>query len=134
MTGLTLILIARLFHELNQAYELLLDPLRRLAVDTKLKAKQVRKERYKTYDSKRKVLVEELEERERAFKKQRVDKQRDDLKRYQDTERVKEEGRKLREDKEKELREREHERAATPPPRPEDEPPSIGVLWLWLGL
>ncbi|KIY69689.1 DnaJ-domain-containing protein [Cylindrobasidium torrendii FP15055 ss-10] len=118
---------ARLFHELNQAYELLLDPLRRLAVDTKLKAKQVRKERYKTYDNKRKVLVEELEERERAFKRQRANKQRDDLKRYQDTERVKEEGRRLREEKEKELREREHERVATPPPRPEDEPPSIGA-------
>ncbi|KXN82251.1 Pre-mRNA-splicing factor cwf23 [Leucoagaricus sp. SymC.cos] len=94
---------ARLFHELNQAYELLLDPLRRLALDQKLRVKLARKERYKAYDAKRKHLVEELEERERqAVKKARMG--RDEEARVErETERIKEEGRRLREMKQMEM-------------------------------
>ncbi|KAF9443117.1 hypothetical protein P691DRAFT_809431 [Macrolepiota fuliginosa MF-IS2] len=55
-------------------------------------------------------MVEELEERERAFKKARVDKQKEEVKVYHETEKIKEEGRKLREQKERELRMREKER------------------------
>ncbi|KAJ8519195.1 hypothetical protein ONZ45_g3837 [Pleurotus djamor] len=95
---------SRKFHELNQAYELLLDPLRRLALDAKLRVKLARKERFKAYDSKRKNLVEELEERERAFKKARVEKQQEEIKVWHETERIKEEGRKLREERERGLR------------------------------
>ena len=92
---------------MNQAYELLLDPLRRLALDAKLRATQARKERFKAYDAKRKNLVEELEERERAFKKARVQKQKEEMEAYTSTERIKEEGRRMREDREKALKEAE---------------------------
>ncbi len=98
---------ARKFHELNQAYELLLDPLRRLALDAKLRIKEARKTRFKSFDNKRKVLVEELEEREKAFKKARVEKQEEEVKRWHDTEQIKDEGRRLREEKEKALKARE---------------------------
>ena len=74
----TLLPLARKFHELNQAYELLLDPLRRMALDAKLRVKQARAERFKSYDNKRKNMLNELEERERAFKKRRMDKAKEE--------------------------------------------------------
>ena len=92
---------ARKFHELNQAYELLLDPLRRLALDAKLRVKQARTERFKAADSKRKNLLDELEERERAFKKARMDKQKEEAVMQQNNERIQEEGKRLREEREK---------------------------------
>ncbi|KAF9260829.1 DnaJ-domain-containing protein, partial [Marasmius fiardii PR-910] len=94
---------ARKFHELNQAYELLLDPLRRLALDAKLRVKQARAERFKAYDNKRKNLVEELEERERAFKKAKVEKAKEEAARWEQAEKIKDEGRRLREEKQKQL-------------------------------
>ncbi|KAJ3714251.1 DnaJ domain-containing protein [Lentinula raphanica] len=100
---------ARKFHELNQAYELLLDPLRRLALDAKLRLKQARKERYKNYDLKRKNMVDELEERERALKKVKADKQREEAALTQETEKIKDQGRRLREEKLKELEKKERE-------------------------
>ncbi|KAJ3820930.1 DnaJ-domain-containing protein [Lentinula raphanica] len=98
---------ARKFHELNQAYELLLDPLRRLALDAKLRLKQARKERYKNYDLKRKNMVDELEERERALKKVKADKQREEAALTQETEKIKDQGRRLREEKLKVLEKKE---------------------------
>ncbi|KAH6917937.1 DnaJ domain-containing protein [Coprinopsis sp. MPI-PUGE-AT-0042] len=98
---------ARKFHELNQAYELLLDPLRRLALDAKLRLKNARKERFKAYDAKRKNLVEELEERERAFKKARVEKAQEEARVRYETEHIKDQGRKLVEERERKLREAE---------------------------
>jgi DnaJ family protein C protein 17 len=92
---------ARKFHELSQAHQLLLDPLRRLALDAKLRLKEAHKARLGKYDAKRKVLVEELEEREREFKKVRVEKQKAEVDQWRETERIKEEGRRLREEKEK---------------------------------
>ena len=89
---------ARKFHELNQAYELLLDPLRRLALDAKVRLKEARKARFASYDTKRKGLVEELEARERAFKKARVEKQAEERARWMENERIMEEGRRLRAD------------------------------------
>lgn len=50
---------------------------------------------------KRKNLVEELEERERAFKKARVQKQKEEMEAYTSTERIKEEGRRMRGEREK---------------------------------
>ncbi|KIK63066.1 hypothetical protein GYMLUDRAFT_41377 [Collybiopsis luxurians FD-317 M1] len=100
---------ARKFHELNQAYELLLDPLRRLALDAKLRVKQARAERYKNYDLKRKIMVDELEERERALKKAKVGKQKEEAARMQETEKIKDEGRRLREERMKELEQKEQE-------------------------
>ncbi|KAF6764304.1 DnaJ domain-containing protein [Ephemerocybe angulata] len=102
---------ARKFHELNQAYELLLDPLRRLALDAKVRLTQARKERFKAYDNKRKNLVEELEERERAHKRARSQKQKEEREVWTETERIKEEGRRLREEREKAAWEQEKGRA-----------------------
>ncbi|KAJ7666017.1 hypothetical protein DFH06DRAFT_1040787 [Mycena polygramma] len=102
-------MLSRKFHELTQSYELLLDPLRRLALDAKLRVKAARDERFKSYDNKRKNMVNELEERERAFKKAKMEQQRDEATRWQETEKIKDEGRRLREERENELRKREAE-------------------------
>ncbi|KAK0201868.1 DnaJ domain-containing protein [Desarmillaria ectypa] len=112
---------ARKFHELNQAYELLLDPLRRLALDAKLRVKAAKAERFKSFDTKRKAFLEELEERERSFKKARMDKQKSEVDQWQANEKIKDEGRRLREEKEKEFRQREQDAKKVD----EDEPPSI---------
>ncbi|KAF7370775.1 Pre-mRNA-splicing factor cwf23 [Mycena sanguinolenta] len=118
---------ARKFHALTQAYELLLDPLRRLALDAKLRVKAARDERFKSYDNKRKNMVNELEERERAFKKAKMDQKRDEANRWQETEKIKEEGRRLREERENELRKREQE-ARQLPAEDEIEAPSLDPL------
>lgn len=127
------IFLARKFHELNQAYEFLLDPLRRLALDAKLKIKHARAERFKAYDSKRKNLVEELEERERSFKKARTEKQKEEAEIRQANERIKEEGKRLREEKEQELKkkqEREIQAQVHIDVSKDDAPPSTGRLYL----
>ncbi|KAF8216275.1 hypothetical protein K438DRAFT_1914284 [Mycena galopus ATCC 62051] len=118
---------ARKFHVLTQSYELLLDPLRRLALDAKLRVKAARDERFKSYDNKRKNMVTELEERERAFKKAKMDQQRDEASRWQETEKIKDEGRRLREERENELRRREQE-ARQPPAEDDMEAPSLDPL------
>jgi DnaJ homolog subfamily C member 17 len=121
---------ARLFHELRQGYELLLDPLRRMALDAKLRLAAAKKERYKAYDVKRKAMVADLEEREAAFKRTRADKDREERARWTENERIKEEGRKMREEKQKRMEEAEEARkpkaemrADTPG---EAEPPELG--------
>ncbi|KAI0635132.1 DnaJ domain-containing protein [Trametes polyzona] len=123
---------ARKFHELHQAQELLMDPLRRMALDAKLRLKEARKARYAQYDAKRKGLVEELEERERALKKARTETEAQKKERWRENERIMEEGRRLREEREKELQRKEREReelernvqaASTGL-----EPPSLGLL------
>lgn len=120
--------LARKFHELNQAYELLLDPLRRLALDAKLRVKQARAERFKAYDNKRKNLVEELEERERAFKKAKVEKAKEESARWEQAEKIKDEGRRLREEKQKQL-EKELEARKPKESTPEEmEAPVLGKL------
>ncbi|KAF8155613.1 DnaJ domain-containing protein [Crassisporium funariophilum] len=123
---------ARKFHELNQAYELLLDPLRRLALDAKMRVKLARAERFKSYDNKRKNLVTELEEREQAFKKARVEKQKEEVATWHETTKIKEEGRRLREEKEKEMKKRmQQEQESVKMAGLEDEeeaPPSLDPL------
>ncbi|THH03705.1 hypothetical protein EW145_g6074 [Phellinidium pouzarii] len=115
---------AQKFHELNQAYELLLDPLRRLALTSSMRVKEARKARFTKYDKKRKNLQEELEERERAFKKQKVDKAKEEQVRVQENERIKEAGRKLREEKEEALKKQiEAEALHTEEQEDEDEVP-----------
>ncbi|KAJ7634638.1 DnaJ domain-containing protein [Roridomyces roridus] len=121
---------ARKFHELTQAYELLLDPLRRLALDAKLRVKAARDARFKTYDTKRKNMVSELEERERAFKKAKMDQERDEASRWADTEKIKDEGRRMREERETEIRRREREAEASrnPPVDDDSEAPTLDPL------
>ncbi|KZT19941.1 DnaJ-domain-containing protein [Neolentinus lepideus HHB14362 ss-1] len=123
---------AKKFHELTQAYELLLDPLRRMAIDAKLRLKAARKERYAAYDSKRKAMVEDLEERERAFKKARVEKEQEEIQRWRENERIMDEGRRMREErmKDAELRDQEvRERARSEKEAADGEaPPALGSL------
>lgn len=125
--------IARLFHELRQGYELLLDPLRRMALDAKLRLASAKKERYKEYDSKRKAMVADLEEREAAFKRARTEKDREERARWTDNQRIKEEGRKMREDRQN--RTQEADQAKKPETLADeladDEPPDLGV---WIAL
>ena len=56
---------------------MLLDPLRRLALDAQIRLTAAKKARFASYDSKRKALVTELEERERAFKKSRLEEEKE---------------------------------------------------------
>ena len=81
-----------------------------MALDAKLRIKEARKTRYASYDAKRKGLVEELEERERALKKARLESETEKKQRLRENERIMEEGRQLREQRERELQRKEHER------------------------
>jgi DnaJ homolog subfamily C member 17 len=96
-----------------------------MALDAKLRVQKAKAERFKGYDEKRKRLAEELEERERAFKKSRVDKQNEERARWQETEKIKDEGRKLREEKERAAQVLAAEKAKKADP--ENEEPSLGV-------
>lgn len=109
------------FHALNQAYELLLDPLRRMALDAKQRVTQAKKTRYANYDKKRKEMVDELEERERAFKKMRTEKGMEERKRKGNEERIKEEGKRMREQAELARKEQ-------PPEDEDDQVPELGPL------
>lgn len=106
-------LAAQKFHELTQAYELLLDPMRRTALDATIRIKEARKTRFASYDSKRKALQEELEESERAFKKSKAEKDVKEAHRFTEEERIKEEGRKMRREKEEEIEKKAKEREQT---------------------
>ncbi|KAF9237362.1 hypothetical protein BU15DRAFT_88803 [Melanogaster broomeanus] len=96
---------AQKFHALTVASTLLLDPLRRLALDAQLRLAAAKKARFATYDSKRKALVTELEEREREFKKARIEREKEKAAREGDNDRIKEAGRRLREERERQREE-----------------------------
>ncbi|KIP06356.1 hypothetical protein PHLGIDRAFT_128342 [Phlebiopsis gigantea 11061_1 CR5-6] len=120
---------ARKFHELNQAYELLLDPLRRMALDAKMRLKEARKTRYAQYDSKRKNMLDDLEEAERAVKKAKVEKEAKQKEMWRENERIMEEGRILREQREKVLHQKAEEAERRARTGADDvEPPSLGTL------
>ena len=96
-----------------------------MALDAKVRVADARKERWKTYDAKRKNLVEELEERERAFKKAKLDKAAEDKKQREENERVKEAGKRLREER---AREQEEKKKAMEQEEEEDAPPELDPL------
>ena len=54
-------------------------------------------------------MVDELEERERALKKAKVNQQKEEAARREETEKIKDQGRRLREEKMKEMEKREQE-------------------------
>lgn len=86
---------AQKFHELNNAYELLLDPLQKAALDANIKAQQAKKIRFAAYDSKRKAMMDELEKSERDFKKSRFEAEKEREITQREEERIKEEGRQM---------------------------------------
>ena len=116
----------RKFHELTQAYELLLDPLRRMALDSKQRLKEAQKRRYAESNDKRKHMLDELEQREREFKKTRVEQKKKQQEIYRENETLMEQGRRLREQKEKEMQQREEARKTAETLL--DEPPSLGEM------
>ena len=118
--------IGRKFHELTQAYELLLDPLRRMALDAKQRLKEAQKRRYAASNDRRKHMLDELEQREREFKKAKVEQQKKQQDIYRENETLMEQGRRLREQREKELQQREQEASKAAEPTV-DEPPSLGT-------
>lgn len=99
------------FHELTEAYELLKDTFKRQALDASLRVREARKQRYAAHDAKRKTLIDELEENERQYKRQRTEKVQQAAAEAQDLDRIKEQSRMLREGKHKP-----HESAIKPTP------------------
>ncbi|KAK4049016.1 hypothetical protein OIV83_004377 [Microbotryomycetes sp. JL201] len=81
------------FHELNQASQILLDPIQRSTFDKLRQARLAHKQRFAALDSKRKAMQEELEQSEREWKRKRQEQREQGT----ELERLKEEGRRLRE-------------------------------------
>ncbi|KAJ8582230.1 DnaJ-domain-containing protein [Rhizopogon salebrosus TDB-379] len=122
---------AQKFHALTTASTLLLDPLRRLALDAQFRLQAAKKQRFAAYDNKRKTMVTELEEREQEFKRARMAKQQDKAAREGENDRIREEGRRLREQREKELELRALERESEPEETNGEDtltPPPLGDL------
>lgn len=72
-------------------------------------------------------MVEDLEKRERAFKKAKSERDDEERKRWSDIERVKEEGKRMMEEREKEIRRREEDAASEKvAAEEEDLPPPLG--------
>lgn len=82
---------------MTEAFELLKDSSKRQALDVSIRAKLARKERYSAQDSKRKALIDELEEKERIFKRRRSEQTREQHAQTKDLDRIKAENRILRE-------------------------------------
>ncbi|KAF8496943.1 DnaJ-domain-containing protein [Gautieria morchelliformis] len=101
---------AHKFHELNQAYELLLDPIAKTKLDAKLRVKLARQERFAKGDAKLKRMKDELDQAERAVKKTKTDIEMEQRVREQDAERIKEEGRRMRQERENELNRKEEQK------------------------
>ena len=97
-----------------------------MALDAKQRLKEAQQRRYAAANDKRKHMLDELEQREREFKKARVEQKQKQQEIYRENETLMEQGRRLREQKEKEMRQREEEARKAAEPR-EDEPPSLGM-------
>lgn len=126
LTALTCGRSAQKFHELNNAYELLLDPIQKASLDVKIKAQQAKKLRFAAYDNKRKAMMEELEKSERDFKKSRLEAENEREMARREEERIKEEGRRMMKEREeratarvseqsREAKGKERERVDAPP-------------------
>lgn len=107
-----------------------------MALDAKLRAVQDRKARFAKFDANRKRMVDELDERERAVKKAKMDKEAEEKERMRQNDLIMEQGRILREEREKRLKMRElereeAERRARAPQGADDEEvklPTIGMF------
>lgn len=93
-------IIAQKFHELKQAQELLLDPLRRAEIDASVKKRQQHAEQYAKADAKRKRFMDELDASERSFKKAKSMSAVEKRKKEEKEEALKEQGRRMREERE----------------------------------
>lgn len=74
-------------------------------------------------------MVDELEQRERAFKKARVEKDREERSRWTENERIKDEGRRLREERARAMADASVEnKRDSPAPAGEEDPPVLGAF------
>lgn len=89
------------FHLLTLAAEILLDPIKRTQIAEKSKAKAARKERFAKFDTRRQDLQAELERREEEAR-EKVGKKRQAM---NELEKIKEEGKRMRLDKQQRLNE-----------------------------
>lgn len=87
------------FHNLHKAYELLSDPIVREKLARQAAEEDKRKERVGKFEQERKKMSEALEQREREETQRRRKEQQASRQRESDLERLKEEGRKMREAK-----------------------------------
>ncbi|PWN37980.1 DnaJ-domain-containing protein [Meira miltonrushii] len=85
------------FSEMQLAYEILMDPSARIAAAERNKAETARKERQGAYEGKRKAMAEELEKRETEEHEKRMKTMNDERRRRETLERLREEGKQLRE-------------------------------------
>jgi len=98
-----------LFHELRLAADLLSDPTQRASFDSLLNARNARKLRFSALDNKRKSMAEDLERREKEFKRRKEGEDSEMGRKKSELERLKEEGRRMREVREKEQEREERE-------------------------
>jgi DnaJ family protein C protein 17 len=98
-----------------------------MALDAKVRLKEARNLRYSAFDAKRKAMLDDLEERERQVKKARVEKQHREKEMWHENEKIMDEGRRLREQKERELLQREEEAKKAAAAQEDDEPPALGT-------
>lgn len=92
---------SRRFDLLHKAYELLSDPATREALAKKAEEEAQRRERTGKFEAERKKMTDELERREREQQDRRRKEQMAAKQRERDLDRLKEEGRRLREQKSK---------------------------------
>lgn len=89
------------FHELKLAQELLTDPLRRAELDASLRKQRAYKEKYAKFDAKRKAMQDDLEEREREFKRAKMETVKEQREREDKETYIRDQGRRMREAREK---------------------------------
>ncbi|RUP47299.1 hypothetical protein BC936DRAFT_145897 [Jimgerdemannia flammicorona] len=95
---------AALFHALSQAHDVLSDPQAKLAYDDLVKARVAKKNKYAAMDAKRKAMKDDLDDRENAVKKQKMDEKMAEARLQAELERLRAEGARRRKEKEEELR------------------------------
>jgi len=109
----------RLFHELSDALEVLIDETTRRAYDNVLKARKAAELRSRQLDGKRRKLKDELEEREKAAKfEEFFDKKTEEEKLAREIERLRKEGSRQLEQEQEKLRQELAREAAAPKETP----------------
>ncbi|KAF9972568.1 DnaJ (Hsp40), sub C, member 17 [Actinomortierella ambigua] len=95
--------MCKIFHQISQAYDILLDPAARQAFDNVLKVKAQAQERTAKYDADRRKMKEDLENRENAARKQQEEEKAAAIRLHHEMERIKQESAKKRAEREAEL-------------------------------
>jgi len=99
-----------------------------MALDAKLRIQEARKQRYVNFDKKRKALVEELEEGERAAREAKSVEAKKKQKYAQEAEQIRDAGRQMVEERQTELRRQQEEvERAEKSAQEELEPPPLGA-------